>query len=354
MRTRSGLTRSPIVPKVQTKARTEARKAPILEKNTTRGRVSDDTKADSTDVKIDTLYKNVASSPSFSAKISEFLRQNYLHSTHRRVVKHKFPRRRVLARFPFELFMADLIDYKKYMYSNNHYRYILLLIDCFTRVIYAAPLKRKDQTSTAEALESIFRNFDKFPINFVTDDGKEFFNQKVQLVFRTYGINHYSTPTKTKMKASLAERAIRTIKSRLQKVFTLKKRSRWIDLLDKIVENYNKTPHRSIGMAPSDVNDHNRDKVYKRLYPKESLTVVCKLKVGDKVRKIIEKETFEKGYTENWSSQVYLIDSVRQSNTVCYYKLKTLSNKELPGIYYYYQLNLVSRNDNQPQGESNQ
>ena len=219
-------------------------------------------------------------------------------------------------------------------------------------MVYTAPMKFKNAESTVEAFESIFIKFDRFPVNLVTDDGKEFFNQKVNNVFLTYGINHYSTPTKTKMKASMAERAIRTIKNRLQKIFALSKRNRWIDVIDQVVENYNNTPHRSIGMPPSKVNDTNRKRVYKRLYPLRTLTVVCKLKKGDKVRKIIEKTDFEKGYTENWSTEVFIVESVRQSNGVCYYKIKTLDNKVLPGIYYYYQLNLVSRNDNQPERKS--
>ena len=241
--------------------------------------------------------------------------------------------------------MADLIEYKAFKFSNRHYSYILLLIDCFTRVVYVAPMKRKDADSTAEAFESIFEKFDKFPINLVTDDGKEFFNRKVNNIFLTYGINHYSTPTKTKMKASMAERVIRTLKSRLQKIFNRNKNNRWIDIIEKVAENYNNTPHRSIGMAPFQVNDSNRKRVYKRLYPKQSLTVVCKLKEGDKVRKIIEKKDFEKGYTENWSTDVFIVDSVRQSNAVCYYKIKTLDNRPVPGIFYYFQLNLVARND---------
>ena len=244
--------------------------------------------------------------------------------------------------------MADLIEYKQYKFVNRHYSYILLLIDCFTRVVYTAPMKRKDAQSTTEAFESIFSKFDQFPINLVTDDGKEFFNNQVKNLFLTYGINHYSTPTKTKMKASLAERAIRTIKSRLQKIFILNKSQRWIDVIDQVVKNYNNTPHRSIGMAPSEVNDSNRKRVYKRLYPNESISVVCKLREGDKVRKIIEKKEFEKGYTQNWSSEVFIVSSVRQSNTVCYYKIKTLDNKPVPGIFYYFQLNLVARNDTQP------
>lgn len=302
--------------------------------------------------KLDELYTNIKSTPSYSAKIAEYLRQSELHSTHKRITKNKFPRRRVIARFPFELFMADLIDYKQYSRVNKGYRYILVMIDCFTRMTYSAPLQYKNADCTALALESIFNNFSRFPINIVTDDGLEFFNLKVKNIFITYGINHYSTPTKTKQKASMAERVIRTLKTRLQRHFDHKKTNRWIDIIDRIVQNYNNTPHRSIGMPPVKVTDANRNRVYKRLYPNENLTVVCKLREGDKVRRIIEKNEFAKGYTENWSKDIFIISSVRQSNAVCYYKIKTLDNKPIDGIFYYYQLNFVSRDDNQSSRKS--
>ena len=70
------------------------------------------------------IYQQVQSIPSFSAKIKEFLRTNYLHSVHKRIVKKKFPRRKVITRFPFELFMADLIEYPSDKYVNNGYCYI--------------------------------------------------------------------------------------------------------------------------------------------------------------------------------------------------------------------------------------
>ena len=171
----------------------------------------------------------------------------------------------------------------------------------------------------------------------------EFFNSGVRKMFLNYGINHYKIPTKTKWKASMVERVNRTLKSRIQKYFYKNKTKNWIDILDHVVDDYNKTPHSAIGIAPNEVSESNRKKVYKRLYPDLGLRTVCKLKQGDQVRKIIEKEFHEKGYTKNWSEQIYIIDKVKQSNGVCYYYLKDHANTDLPGIYYYYQLNLVSR-----------
>ena len=166
------------------------------------------------DKKLRALYDDITKTPSFSAKITDFLRRHDLHSKHRRIVKKKFPRRRVIARFPFDIFMGDLLEYPQYKTINRGYVYILLLIDCFTKKIYIAPMKKKDKQHAAEAFESIFKTFDEFPVHLITDGGKEFFNSSVHQIFQNYGINHYKTPTKTKWKASMAERAIKTIKNR--------------------------------------------------------------------------------------------------------------------------------------------
>ena len=58
----------------------------------------------------------------------------------------------------------------------------------------------------------------------------------MQSIFTKYGINHYSTNTKTPWKASMAERAIRTIKNRLQKYFYQNKNNKWIDFLPQIIK----------------------------------------------------------------------------------------------------------------------
>ena len=289
------------------------------------------------------LYDDINQAPSFSAKINDFLRQHGLHSKFRRIVKKKFPRRRIIARYPKEIFMADLIEYPKFKVLNRGYVYILLLIDCFTKQVFVSPMKKKDQFNSAAAFESIFKEMDEFPSNLITDGGKEFFNSEVAKVFQNYGINHYKTPTRTKWKASMAERAIRTIKSRLQKYFHRSGKSIWINAINQVVENYNSTPHSSHGLSPLDVSDENRDIVYKKLYPNKNLTTICKLNQGDKVRILKEKTEFEKAYTQKWSDEIYTIRQVRQSGGVCWYKIQDHNRDILRGIWYYYQLNLVAR-----------
>ena len=249
--------------------------------------------------------------------------------------------------------MGDLIEYPQTKIINRGYKYILILIDCFTKRVWAIPMKEKSAQWSADAFSSIFKNFDEFPKNLITDGGLEFFNSSVRQIFDSFGINHFKMPTKTAWKASMAERAIQTIKSRLEKYFAHSKQRKWIDVIEQIVQNYNETPHRSIGMAPLAVTDENRDKVYKRLYPNRSVTIVCKLKVGDRVRKKLEKTIYEKGYTKKWSDEIFVIEESRQSQGVCWYKLLNLNGERQSGIWYYYNLILVARHDSEPDNNSN-
>ena len=68
---------------------------------------------------LDKLYEDIESAPSFSAKIDAYLRNNTIHSRHRRIVKKTFPRRRIISRFPFDIFMADLIEYPKTGFKSH-------------------------------------------------------------------------------------------------------------------------------------------------------------------------------------------------------------------------------------------
>ena len=290
------------------------------------------------------LYENIRSTPSFSAKIEAFLRSNEIHSKFRQIRKRKFPRRKIITRFPFELFQADLIEYPKYKYQNNRFVYCLIIIDCFTKFVWVKPMKTKTAEETAKAFDSIFKDFDEHPVNLMTDSGLEFFNSKVRQVMSSYNIIHYKPRTKTQWKASVAERVIQTIKRRLEKYFYHTKTKKWIDVIDQIAENYNNTPHSAHGLKPIDVTEENRQEVYDKMYPNRNKSVICKFNIGDRVRKIREKTLFEKGYTQNWSDEIYKIADIRQSNGICWYILKTLGEEKVYGIWYYHQLNLVLRN----------
>ena len=80
------------------------------------------------------------------------------------------------------------------------------------------------------------------------------------------------------------------------------------------------------------------------MYGDENLIVIPRLSRGDRVRLLIEKQLFDKGYKQNWTEQIYKISSVFQRSGVVWYKVETLTGEKVDGIKYYYQLNLVKRN----------
>ena len=134
---------------------------------------------------LEKIYSDLRSIPNYSAKISQFLRENINHSVHRRVAKKIFPRRRIITQYPFQIFQGDLIEYPRsdYTYANKGYRFILILIDCFSKMVYAAPVKRKNADYMSEAFQNIFQNFDQFPNSIITDQGMRVL------------LNYFSEPT---------------------------------------------------------------------------------------------------------------------------------------------------------------
>ena len=120
----------------------------------------------------------------------------------------------------------------------------------------------------------------------------------------------------------MTESAIQTIKNRLQKYFHRTEKNIWINVAYQVVENNNKTPHSAHDFPPQDVSNDNRDAVNKKLCPSKTFTIVCRLEIEDKGRKLREKTNFEKSYTQKWSDKIFTMKFVRQSADVCWYVLE--------------------------------
>lgn len=138
---------------------------------------------------------------------------------------------------------------------------------------------------------------------------------------------------------------IQTLKGRIEKYLWKNRTQRYVDVLQIIVDDYNKTPHRSIGMAPVKVNLSNTEHVFKKLYKDYNLKTDPRLRIGDKVRVARLKTIFEKGYTRRWSLELYTIVSAKSRGGVDYYKVADQDGNVLPRQRYYFELNLVERND---------
>ena len=293
------------------------------------------------------IYENIKSIPSYSSKIRDFLRQNETSSLFKQV-RHKFPRRRIVAHYPFEIVMSDTINYRNIAGpANKGFKYIMVVVDVFSKFAWAEPMKRLNDISSLNALEAILNRMDQVPENFVTDRGNEYYNRKMYDLFQRFGINHYSL--RGPHKAANAERFIRTLKSKFERYFWKNKTTSWIDVLQPFIFNYNHTYHRSIKMAPFAVSDDNRAQVYKTLYPKLKDHIRPRLRVGDKVRILQEKNLFQKGYKRSWSLEIYRVSKVLTQGAVDYYEIEDELGVLQSRKKYFWELNLVSRNDHRTQ-----
>jgi len=130
--------------------------------------------------------------------------------------------------------------------------------------------------------------------------GKEFYNSDVQRLVKKHDINHYSTYSV--MKASVVEWFNRML--RIYGRFTLNGNYKWFDLSPRLVSNYNARKHRTIGMQPVDVTPAVAEKLT-TVYSAMKIAGPAKFKVDDSVRVSKYKTVFEKGYTPNWTIEVF-------------------------------------------------
>ena len=144
----------------------------------------------------------------------------------------------------------DLADMQSMQKFNDGYRYLLVCIDVFSKYAWVVPLKNKTGLSLVDAFKTILSSGRK-PEKIITDQGTEFFNKHFKALLKDEDIELYNTYNETK--ASVVERLIRTLKTRMWRYFTAKKTMRYIDTLPDLVYSYNHTVHPSIKRIPVDV-----------------------------------------------------------------------------------------------------
>ena len=196
--------------------------------------------------------------------------------------------------------MADLIDYKKYLWYNRPYRYILVVIDAFSRFAWTRPLKTKTAIESAGALNSILDEMPHKPRFFASDQGNEFtiLNESLhKVLIEKYKMKVYTMKGKTK--SSIVERWNRTLKTRIQRYFTEKNTFKWTNILQQFTTNINNSVNRTIGISPADVDLNNADSIRKKLYPQMKNPKPCRFKKGDVVRIVVDKTLFQKGYDQS-------------------------------------------------------
>lgn len=268
------------------------------------------------------------------------VRDKIAKELHRQARKN-FPTRKTELKGRYDLYQGDLVEMIPYAKVNNNFKYILTLINCFTKVGHAIPLKSKNGKDVAAALSPFFKR-NKMR-HFQTDRGKEFYNPHVQKLLSHHNINHYSTYSDKK--AAIVERFNRTLKGMMWRAFTAQGSYKWVKLLPELVAQYNNTVHRSIGVKPVEVNAKNENEIKLRLNKIDKPSLPSnRFSVGDKVRISKFKKTFTKGYLPNWTNEIFTIHKIQPTIPVTY-TLKDSSGIVLKGGFYAYELSKTRFDD---------
>ena len=258
-------------------------------------------------------------------KVNEFLKSQDAYTLHKRTRKPKF--RRTLVFKPRDLWQIDLLDMQKYSKENDGYRYICVIIDCFSRYVWVKPLKNKTGKATVKALALLLMN--ERPKLIQADQGTEFFNRDVKRMLEAFGPKLYHTYTDKK--AAIVERVQRTLRGRLGRLFTKRGNFKWIDKIDDIVTAYNNTHHSSIKMKPADVDEEHIANIFFNSLPNLKKTI--KFSNGDRVRILIKKNEFAKEFEKSWSEEIFKIKRIQNTNPITYL-IEDLDGEDIIGGFY--------------------
>ena len=243
---------------------------------------------------------------------------------HKPVIK-KINKRKVYLQFKDNIWGVDLEDMQSLSRKTKGIKYLLCAIDLYSKFAFVVPLKDKKGISIVNAFNKIIKQSNRKPNKICVDQGSEFYNCVFKKWLSDNDIIMYSTYNEGK--SVVAERFIRTLKNKLYKHMTATGKNVYYDVLDDVVNEYNNTKHNTIKMKRKDVGDN------KRVYIDEHNEKDRRFKVGDRVRISKFKNIFAKGYTPNWSREIFIVDKI--NDTVPYtYNIKDLNGEEIIGSFY--------------------
>ena len=236
-----------------------------------------------------------------TTKSSSLILADELHKP----VIEKFNKRKVYSQFKDNIWGVDLADMQSLSRKNKGIKYLLCLLDLYSKYAFVVPLKDKKGISIVNAFDKIIKQSERKPNKIWVDQGSELYNNNFKKWLSDNNVIMYSTYNERK--SVVAERFIRTLKNKLYKHMKATSKNVYYDVLDDIVNEYNNTKHSTIKIKPIDVKDN------KRVYIDEHNEKRSRFKVGDRVRISIFKNIFAKGYTPNWSREIFIVNKINDT-----------------------------------------
>ena len=230
----------------------------------------------------------------------------------------KFRRERIIPLYKDETWSADLIDKSSLSKYNINYKFILTVIDIFTKYAWAFPAKNKSVSSITNGFKIVLSESpqggseSRKPEKLWVDRGSELYKKTFKSLLKEYETKLYSTYTD--LKAVFIERFNRTLLHKINKPMFINGDGNWVNILNDAVITYNNNIHSTINMTPVDAFN-NPDKFE---YAFSFKNIIPKLKVGDYVRKVDKCDIFSKGYTSNWNRELFKVNEVLKTQPPTY------------------------------------
>lgn len=157
----------------------------------------------------------------------------------------------IIAKSPRDRYIADCVDLRLYSEQNNGYKWLLVLVDSFSKFAVVKPLFSKSAEEVGNVFNSIFTTIWP-PLILHTDNGKEFRNNTLEQICVEFNIIQKFGRARAPWIQGQVERFNQSIKRWLSSSSASNgELGKWVTCLDKIVFQYNNTPHSTTKQIPS-------------------------------------------------------------------------------------------------------
>lgn len=219
----------------------------------------------------------------------------------------------------------DLLDMSPYFHSNGGNKWILIIVDIYTRKATAEPCKSKSPVDVVVALKKCIKDFDTKPVMLASDLGSEF-KGIVQKFMTDNNISHRVINAETESRSlGIINNFSKFVKNALHKHFTASQSTRWLEYLQTLVKNFNSTPHNALDdpekkfapltpdeavSHPTDARNYQIERILDKEDKKKPKALANQLQIFDSVRVKKTKQLFSRGYQTKYSLEVFTIAKI--------------------------------------------
>ena len=204
---------------------------------------------------IKSLHDAVKNKGITNKEVREFILKQESNQIFKKAKKitHYFP---IFARHKYEILQLDLVDMSNLAPANGNYKYLLVAVDVFSRIAFAVPMKNKTTSTVVESAKEILDETEPAIIN--CDNGSEFINSEFKKLLNNRGIEIKYVDVGDHHRLGIVDRFVRTLREKTNKYMEMHNTTKYIDVLPKIINNYNRAYHSGIKKAPIEVGEEDK------------------------------------------------------------------------------------------------